>query len=316
MSDILCTQCKNQCSLEALKCGKGRKFFENQGITVPKNYKVWLITGAGKDLGRAIVEAALENGDRVAAFSRNSSMLEELSQKHGKALMVIEQDIQKREEVMEAVEKVYNRFGSIDVLLNNAGYPHFSAIEEASAEACMKIMENNYFGTMWVIQAVLPYMRRQKSGHVVVIGANTGINKWALTGLYQATKSALRGTLQTLAEETSALGIKVTFAEPGMIENGLATHISEDSIMIEDYQNIRDGYVQAKEPNPVDIIQPAGYAVLAKNLLKIVANEKPPFQALLNPADYLLKKKQLQKQMAEIEKWEELFSDEYVSEMI
>jgi NAD(P)-dependent dehydrogenase (short-subunit alcohol dehydrogenase family) len=180
--------------------------------------KAWLISGAGMGLGHKVLEQALARGDMAVVLTRKKSMLADLKEQYGDALTIVEQDLRERAQVLENAEALFLRYGSIDVLLNLAGYSVYGAVEEADETEARAIMDNNYFGALWLIQSVLPIMRRQGRGRILIGGANTGVEASAFLGLYRATKHALFGAAQALSQEVAPFGIRVSYLEPGMIK--------------------------------------------------------------------------------------------------
>jgi NAD(P)-dependent dehydrogenase (short-subunit alcohol dehydrogenase family) len=182
--------------------------------------RVWFITGASRGFGLLWAEAALGRGDRVAATVRDISVLDELCASYGDALMPIRLDVTHRNEVFGAVNDAVERFGRLDVVINNAGYGHFGAVEELSEYDIRAQMETNFFGALWVLQAALPVMRAQGEGHLITVTSEGGVRAYPGIGAYHASKWALEGLTQSMAQEVRDLGIKVTNIEPGPYATG------------------------------------------------------------------------------------------------
>jgi NAD(P)-dependent dehydrogenase (short-subunit alcohol dehydrogenase family) len=161
--------------------------------------KTWFITGASKGFGREWTEAALERGDNVAATARNLETLDALLDTYGDAVLPIELDVTDREADFAAVQRAAEHFGSLDIVVNNAGYGHFGMIEELSESDVRAQMETNLFGALWVTQAALPIMREQGSGHIIQVSSIGGISAFPTVGAYHASKWALEGFSQSLA---------------------------------------------------------------------------------------------------------------------
>src|ERR1700686_1360436 len=177
--------------------------------------KVWFITGTSKGFGRVWAEAALARGDRVAATARNTKTLTPLVERYRDQVAAITLDVTDKVAVSAAITEAYLRFGRLDVVVNNAGYGLFGAIEEVSETEAREQIETNLFGALWVTQAALPIMRAQGSGHIIQVSSIGGVNAFPTVGLYHASKWALEGFSQSLASEVAAFGIKVTIVEPG-----------------------------------------------------------------------------------------------------
>ncbi|MEV0196012.1 SDR family NAD(P)-dependent oxidoreductase [Nonomuraea sp. NPDC050691] len=155
--------------------------------------KVWFVTGSSRGLGRNFVEAALSRGDRVAATARNIGSLDELVAVHGDAVLPLELDVADKAAVFEGVKRAKEHFGRLDVIVNNAGYAQVGAIEELTEQELRDQLETNLFGAVWVIQAALPYLREQRSGHIIQLSSAAGVIAMPLGGAYHASKWALEG---------------------------------------------------------------------------------------------------------------------------
>jgi NAD(P)-dependent dehydrogenase (short-subunit alcohol dehydrogenase family) len=176
--------------------------------------KVWFITGTSKGFGRIWAEAALERGDRVAATARNIESLKDLVETYGDAVMPISLDVTDKAAVDSAVAQAHDHFGRLDVVVNNAGYGLFGTVEEVTEEQARAQMETNFFGALWVTKAALPYLRAQRSGHVIQVSSIGGVQAFPTLGLYHASKWALEGFSQSLSVEVADFGIHVTLIEP------------------------------------------------------------------------------------------------------
>ena len=177
--------------------------------------KVWFVTGSARGFGRIWVEAALERGDRVAATARTVADIDDLASKYGDAVLPLTLDVDDRSAIFAAFKTAHEKFGRIDVVINNAGYGSFGAIEEVTEAQARAQIETNLFGALWVTQAALPIMREQKSGHIISISSIGGIVAFPNIGLYHASKWGLEGFTEALAQEVASFGINVTLVEPG-----------------------------------------------------------------------------------------------------
>lgn len=177
--------------------------------------KVWFITGTSKGFGRVWAEAALARGDRVAATARNVGSLAPLVERYGSQVAALALDVTDKAAVESAVKETLRRFERLDVVVNNAGYGLFGAIEEVSEAEARAQIETNLFGALWVTQAALPILRAQHSGHFIQVSSIGGVNAFPTVGLYHASKWGLEGFSQSLAQEVAGFGIKVTIVEPG-----------------------------------------------------------------------------------------------------
>ena len=177
--------------------------------------KVWLVTGASTGFGRELVESLLSNGAQVVATARKVEGLQALGAKYPETALVAAMDVTDQKQVDAVVELAVKSFGGIDVLVNNAGYGMVGAVEESGEEEFRPMFETNVFGLIRVTQAVLPQMREQGSGHIVNLSSIGGLVATPGFGLYNATKFAVEGLSEALAQEVKPLGISVTIVEPG-----------------------------------------------------------------------------------------------------
>lgn len=181
--------------------------------------KTIMITGASRGFGKIWAEAFLKQGNRVVATARNIDSLNGLVQQFGDAILPIQLDVNQREACFAAVKQAEDHFGSIDILINNAGYGLFGTVEETSEQEARAQIETNVFGLLWVTQAVLPVMRKQRSGHIIQVSSALGVVTLPTLGIYNASKFAVEGLSETLAAEVKDFGIHVTLVEP----NGFGT---------------------------------------------------------------------------------------------
>ncbi|MDG4825441.1 SDR family NAD(P)-dependent oxidoreductase [Asanoa sp. WMMD1127] len=192
--------------------------------------RTWLITGGSQGLGRALTEAALAAGDRVAATSRQADALPELRAAYPDRLLTLPLDLTSEAAARDVVATVVDRFGSLDVVVNNAGYATSGSIEDFPADEFRAQVETNLFGVINVTRAALPVLRRQRSGHVVQISSVGGrVGGTPGLGAYQTAKFGVAGFSEVLASEVAPLGIKVTIVEPGGIRTGWAAGAAQTS---------------------------------------------------------------------------------------
>ncbi len=237
--------------------------------------KTWFITGCGRGLGRAIAHAALERGDSVAASSRRGADVADLVGQYGDRVLPLELDIRERAAAAPALEAARQRFGRIDILVNNAARSLVGAVEEIQESEARDLIETNLLGTLWVTQAMLPILRAQGAGHIVQVSSGGGVISWPMNGVYQASKFGLEGMSEALAQEASHLGIKVTIVQVGHMESGMGRPPAPDQKELEAYAKPRAllaGVGSRKGNDPADI---------ARQLLKLVDAPDPPLRALL-----------------------------------
>ena len=177
--------------------------------------KVWFITGTSKGFGRVWAEAALNRGDKVVATARSLESIADLNDRYGANVLTLQLDVINPDQAKSAVAEAHAHFGRLDVVLNNVGYPLIGTIEEASAEDVRALYETNIIGTLSVIQAALPLLREQGSGHIIGIASTLGHVTMPLIGYYCSSKWAFEAIHESLALEIKPFGIKVTIVEPG-----------------------------------------------------------------------------------------------------
>ncbi|UGT61008.1 SDR family NAD(P)-dependent oxidoreductase [Nocardia asteroides] len=237
--------------------------------------KIWFITGSSRGLGRRFTEAALSRGDKVAATARDTDALADLVAAHGDAILPLSLDVTDKTAVSESVARAHEHFGRLDVVVNNAGYGLFGMVEELTEGDVRAQFETNVFGTLWVVQAALPYLRARGSGHIVNVSSLLALAAYPTTGGYSAAKAAVEGLSDSLAQEVATFGIKVTVVEPGPFATEFNTS-SAHSVPLPAYDDFRKtveaGF--AATPNP----DPAGVGAA---LLKIVDAETPPSRIFL-----------------------------------
>ncbi|MEU3780459.1 SDR family oxidoreductase [Streptomyces sp900129855] len=235
--------------------------------------KVWFITGSSRGFGREFALAALERGDQVAATARNTETLADLVAAHGEAILPLTLDVTDKTAAAEAVRRAHAHFGRLDVVVNNAGYGLFGAVEELTERQVRDQMETNFFGALWVTQAALPLLREQGSGHIVQISTIGGVTTYPSLGGYHASKWALEGLTEALAKEVAAFGIKVTLVEPG----GFATDWAGASASFAEQLPVYDGLRAALAEGWRDVKLGDPTAV-GPALLKIVDADVPPLR--------------------------------------
>ncbi|MFI6296181.1 SDR family oxidoreductase [Nonomuraea sp. NPDC050790] len=243
--------------------------------------RTWFITGASRGLGRAFTEAALERGDRVAAVARNVGTLRDLADKHQDRLLVRELDVTDREAVFATVKAAHEHFGRLDVVVNNAGTMSSGMIEEFTEEEARAQFEVNFFGALWVTQAAMPYLREQRSGHIVQISSIAALGGFPTTGLYSASKFALEGISEALAMEAAQFGVKVTMVQPGGYWTDLYTSMSASEPLPE-YAELREELARQWAEGSVD----SEPRLAAEALLKLVDSPNPPLRLLLGSMVY------------------------------
>ncbi|MEX3105332.1 SDR family NAD(P)-dependent oxidoreductase [Streptomyces sp. ST1015] len=235
--------------------------------------KIWFVTGSSRGFGRQFVTAALERGDKVAATARNIDSLADLAAVHGESILPLALDVTDKAAVTPAVQRAHEHFGRLDVIVNNAGYGLFGAVEELSEQQVRDQMETNFFGALWVTQAALPLLRAQGSGHIVQISSVGGVAAFPNLGVYNASKWALEAASEALAQEVAGFGIKVTLVEPG----GFATDWSGSSADFAGQLPAYDG-VRATNAAYWRNFRHGDPAATGAALLKVVNADNPPLR--------------------------------------
>jgi NAD(P)-dependent dehydrogenase (short-subunit alcohol dehydrogenase family) len=268
--------------------------------------RVWLITGASSGFGRAITEAAVAAGDVVAAAARNVTALDDLVTAHPGQVEAVPLDITDTAGIDEAVRDIAGRHGRIDVLVNNAGRSHVGAAEETTDAELRSLFDVHVFGPAALIRAVLPHMRARRSGAIVQLSSIGGQLSYAGFAAYSATKFALEGMSEALAEEVRPLGIKVLIVEPGAFRTALFANITA-SPQIADYAaTVGPTREMTQTGNGA---QPGDPAKAAAAILTALDAEKTPLRLPLgdDSVDAILG--HLDAVRAEIASWEKLARD-------
>jgi NAD(P)-dependent dehydrogenase (short-subunit alcohol dehydrogenase family) len=204
--------------------------------------QTWFITGANRGLGRALTVAALDIGHAVFATVRGEHSLPESERLHVQTL-----DVRIRDDARQAVARAVDRFGRVDVLVNNAGYGLIGAIEEVTEAEARAIMDTDLFGPVWLSQAAVPVMREQGAGHIVQISTTGAVGSMPTLGMYNAAKWALEGFSEALSAEVAGFGIRVTLAELGETDTEWATASLRFSTPIPAYDTLRTGLFGSAE---------------------------------------------------------------------
>lgn len=264
--------------------------------------KIWFITGSSRGLGRSLTEAVLANGDKVAATARNIDSLRDLSEKYPEAIYPIQLDVTNYEQVHKVIADTVAHFGRIDVLVNNAGFGITGAVEAYSNEQVRSQLETNLYAPIEITRAVLPYMRKQHSGHILQISSIGGRVGSGGVSIYQAAKFGLSGFSEGLAIEVADFGIKITCIEPG----GFRTDWAGDSMTyapeIEGYSMVNKRIEQFKSGSFKPIGDPDK---AAKVMIEVVDLPEPPLHLLLGSEAVGIVKHSEAAKLRELEKWEQ-----------
>lgn len=270
-----------------------------------KKQKIWFITGASSGFGLEMAKAALENGDKVVATVRKAPEKLKESLSTWPDLLVVTMDVIDESGVKEAVKQAIDHFGRIDVLVNNAGYGFLGAIEEATAADVQRQYDTNVFGVLNVIRAALPYMRKQRAGHIINTSSLFAFTARPAWSLYGSTKFALEGISQGLAAELSPFGIHVTAIEPGLFTTEFLNSNSykKGENIIEDYENSIVGQVRKISISAYGM-QPGDPKKLGRVVVQLAHSENPPMHLPIG-TDSVDSYRTNAKQLAgDIDRWE------------
>jgi len=261
--------------------------------------KVWFITGSSRGFGRVWTEAALKRGDKVVATARNPAVLQPLVALYGDRILPLALDVTDRSAAFEAVAKGRDAFGRLDIVLNNAGYGQFGAVEELSEAEARAQIETNLFGALWVTQAALPILRAQKSGHILAVSSIGGVATFPTVGMYHASKWALEGLMDTLSQEVAGFGIKVTLIEPG----GYATDFADPSSLraassMPVYNTVKEQLFAAFASENMGDPQATSEAIF-----KVVDATEPPLRVLLGATSVPMVRKVYEERLATWNQW-------------
>ena len=247
---------------------------------INRDQPVWFITGCSSGFGREMAKDILSRGWRCVVTARDPSTVEDITQGHGASAIVAKLDVTKRDEIDAAVQRALDAFGRIDVLVNNAGYGYFSAIEEGDDADVRAMFEANVFGLIDMTKAVLPTLRAQGSGMIINVSSIGGLTSQAATGYYHGTKYAVEGISESLALEVKPLGIDVLIVEPGPFRTKWAGEsIRRSKIEIDAYAPTAGERKKASAARSGK--QPGDPVRAAKAIIDVAMSEKPPLRLLL-----------------------------------
>ena len=264
--------------------------------------KTWLITGCSTGLGRSLAKKALAKGYNVAITARNKDKIIDLSKQYPQTALPLCLDVTNKESIQAAIKETINHFGTIDVLVNNAGYGYRGAVEEGRQEDVDILFNTNLWGPVTLIKEVLPLMRKQRSGAIINISSVAALKTMPGSGYYAASKCALEGLSDGLKEEVAPLGIKVMVVEPGAFRTDFAGRsLTQSNKIIADYNKTAGLRRIGKDKSHGS--QPGDPDKGADVIIEAIESNEPPFRLLLaldaiNLADDILESRQ-----KEYDKW-------------
>ncbi len=264
--------------------------------------RIWFITGASRGFGKVWTEAALERGDKVVATARKLESISHLNEKYGDQVLTLALDVTKPEQVKDAVNKAHEHFGKLDIVLNNAGYSLVGTIEEASADEIRDLYETNIIGPVSVIQAALPILRAQGSGHILGTSSNIGHFTLPVIGYYSSSKWAFEAIHESLAAEVKQFGIKVTIIEPGAYATEFGSQESlKFSGNIEAYDDFKAEFIKS-----LSTFEQGDPTATPQALFKVIDDENPPLRFNLGSNNLPLIKEIYADRIALWESWDEV----------
>ena len=266
--------------------------------------KVWLITGCSTGFGRALALEALQQGNKVGVSARKTEDINDIIDKYPQTAIAIKLDVTNEAEIISATAKMLDHFGSIDVLVNNAGIGYFGAIEESEDKEVRRMFEINVFGLANMTKAVLPIMRKQKSGHIVNIASIGGLVGFPGVGFYNATKFAVDGLSESLSKEVAPLGIKVIIVAPSGFRTDWAGRSANNSnVVIEDYASTAGTNKATIRGNSGN--QPGDPVKAAEAIVAVVNDANPPLHLLLGAGALKGARNKINELQKDFDAWEQ-----------
>ncbi len=265
--------------------------------------RVWMITGCSTGLGRALALAVLERGERAVVTARDAEKVREIVDQFPERALAVALDVNDPESVRGAVKSAMERFGAINVLVNNAGYGLFGAVEEVSDGEIRQQFGTNFFGLLDLTRAVLPHMRAARSGHVLNVSSLGGFRGFAGVGIYNASKFAVEGLSEALAQEVKPLGISVTIVEPGSFRTDWGGRsLAEAERSIDDYAPVVGAFREGlAKRNGVQRGDPARGALA---IIAAVDSDTPPMRLVIGPDALIGMRMKLDSVAKELDDWE------------
>jgi NAD(P)-dependent dehydrogenase (short-subunit alcohol dehydrogenase family) len=264
----------------------------------------WLITGCSTGLGRALAEAALARGDRAVVTARDAAAVADLAEAHPDRALALALDVTDPDQVADAVRRAHDRFGAVDVLVNNAGYGYRAAVEEAADPDVQRLFATNFHGAVAMIKAVLPDMRARRSGTIVNISSIGARACPPGSGYYAATKAAMEAMTSSLRKELRPLGLTAMSVEPGGFRTDFAGRsLTQSAEAIDDYADTAGR--RRKENDTAHGRQPGDPAKAAEAIIAAVGSPEPPALLLLGADAVKTYSAVLEGQLAEMEAWRE-----------
>ena len=265
----------------------------------------WMITGCSKGLGRALAEQVLKMGSNVVVTARDMASVKDLVTQYPQSALAVSLDVTDAAQIIAAVTATRERFGGIDVLVNNAGHGYRGAIEEGDPSDVAELFATNFFGPVALLKVVLPEMRARRKGAIVNVSSIAGRGSQPGSGYYSATKSALETMSDALRKEVGPLGIKVMVVEPGAFRTDFnGESLQQTSTIIRDYADTAGR--RRKENDTSHGRQPGDPVLGAATIINVLALPQSPFRLLLGSDAVAFIRAELQEQVREIDEWQEV----------
>lgn len=267
--------------------------------------KTWFITGCSEGgIGAGIAEAVLKRGYRAVVTARNIEKVSNIVKNYPDTALVLQLDVTNKESIKEAINTAVDKFGTIDVLVNNAGYAYRSSIEEAEEEGLNLMYQTNLFGPICLIQEVLPMMRKKKSGAIINISSIAAVRTGAASGFYASSKAALELMSEGLAAEVKPLGIKVMIVEPGSFRTHFYdTSLKGSKMTIDAYKNT--AWTRSVENTVNKQNQPGDPNKVGNVIIETIEKENYPQRLLLGSDAVKIVKSTFEQRLNEISLWED-----------
>lgn len=266
--------------------------------------RTWLVTGGSRGFGRALCERILESGDNLLATARDPEQLASLAGSRPDQLATARLDVTREDEAHAAVEAAIQRFGALDVLVNNAGYGDIGSVEDTALASFRRQIETNLFGTITLTKAVIPHMRARRSGHIIQFSSVGGRLGAPGRAAYSAAKWGVEGFSEVLAQEMRLIGVKVTIIEPG----GFRTDFAGSSTTLETGRLEYDAVVgnAARMQRAYHGSQPGDPRRGAQAVLDVVAAEEPPLRLPLGSDAVAAIERSDRARLEELARWRSL----------
>lgn len=268
--------------------------------------RTWLITGCSSGIGRGIAVAALRAGDKVAVTARSIEKVKDITEKYPDTAIAVRLDLTDSESIREAVKEVRNKFGQIDVLVNNAGYGYRAAVEESERSQIDRLFQTNVFGPAELMNLCLPEMRERHSGMIINVSSMGAVRAAVGNGFYSASKAALDLLSDAVSKETKQLGIKVMIVEPGAFRTNFFDSLKGTEIEIKDYA---DTAGKMRIENAVNLHnQPGDPYRAGKVIVDMINSEKIPERLALGSDAVKVISTELERRLSEVKRLSEISS--------